>query len=131
MSSEGARIVSYRDLVAWQEAMRLAEAVYAVSAELPADERFGLMAQLRRAAISIPSNLAEGHARESIKDFARYISIARGSLAEVETQLHLAERLNMIYPEQVQPVFAHCDELGRILRGLRKSLDAKLAAAFR
>jgi len=131
MSGEGARIVSYRDLVAWQEAMRLAESVYAVVAELPADERFGLSAQLRRAVVSVPSNIAEGHARGSTRDFIRFIAIARGSLAEVETQLHLIVRLNMMYPRQVASVLERCDELGRILQGLRKSLEDKRAAARR
>jgi four helix bundle protein len=109
--------------------MKLTEKVYALTEELPRDERFGLIAQLRRAAVSIPSNVAEGHARGSTRDFARFIAIARGSLAELETQLHLVHRLNMVYAVQVEPVLAHCDELGRILRGLRKSLDDKLAAA--
>jgi four helix bundle protein len=128
MSSEGATIKSYRDLLAWQKAMGLVELVYAVTRGLPPEERFGLTSQLRRAAVSIPSNIAEGHAREGTKEFARYIAIARGSLAELETQIELLSRLNMAQPVHLIPIFACCDELGRILRGLRKSLDNKLAA---
>jgi len=107
--------------------MGLAERIYALSATLPGDERFGLVQQLRRSAISIPSNIAEGHARGATKDFGRFISISRGSLAEVETQLEMCLRLGMLGKESVADVLASCDELGRILTGLRKSLDSKLA----
>lgn len=127
MSSEGARIRSYRDLIAWKIAMDLSERVYALSAMLPVDERFGLVQQLRRSAVSVASNIAEGHARGSTRDFGRFISISRGSLAEVETQLEMCSRLDMLAEESVSDVLALCDELGRILTGLRKSLDSKLA----
>jgi len=127
VSGEGAPVRSYRDLIAWKTAMGLAERIYALSATLPGDERFGLVQQLRRSAISIPSNIAEGHARGATKDFGRFISISRGSLAEVETQLEMCLRLGMLGKESVADVLASCDELGRILTGLRKSLDSKLA----
>ncbi len=130
-SRESARVRFYRDLLAWQKAMVLVESVYALVGHLPADERFGLASQLRRAAISIPSNIAEGHAREATKEFARYVAISRGSLAEVETQLELAVRLKMLSSEATTQILADCDELGRILRGLRKSLDLKLAPPHR
>jgi four helix bundle protein len=81
--------------------------------------------------MSMPSNIAEGHARYSTKDFARFISIARGSLAELETQLELLFRLNIVDAEPFALAMASYDELGRILRGIRKSPDAKLAATFR
>ncbi|MGA0585557.1 four helix bundle protein [Dyella sp. KRB-257] len=128
MSNEGAVVRSYRDLVAWQESMRLVELVYALLSTLPVDERYGLASQLKRCSVSIPSNIAEGHARESTREFARFISIARGSLAEVETQLELISRLGMSSAIALEPAVACCDEVGRILRGLRKSLDNKLAA---
>lgn len=131
MSSEGAVVRSYRDLLAWQKAMILVEQVYKVTGCLPTDERYGLTSQLRRAAVSVPSNIAEGHGRETTKEFTRFISIARGSLAELETQLEIALRLNMINSEGSQPIIHLCDELGRILRGLRKSLDSKLTAVHR
>ncbi len=128
-SSEGAKVKSYRDLVAWQKAMTLVELVYSITAKLPPEECYGLTSQLRQAAVSIPSNLAEGHARETTKEFTRYIAIARGSLAELETQVELLSRLNMISTEQLRAALDSCDEVGRILRGLRKSLDNKLAAS--
>ena len=107
--------------------MELAQHVYALANALPADERFGLAQQLKRAAVSVPSNIAEGHARGATRDFCRFLSIARGSVAEVETQMELAVRIGLLEPVHVGPVVEKCDKLGRILRGLRKSLDNKLA----
>ncbi|MGH8183094.1 MAG: four helix bundle protein [Rhodanobacteraceae bacterium] len=127
MSSEGAPIRSYRDLLAWQKSAALVEGIHKVTAGLPAEERYGLMSQLRRAAVSIPSNIAEGHGRETTREFTRFISIARGSLAELETQLEIVSRLGMLPSEPLLSLIDACDELGRILRGLRKSLDSKLA----
>lgn len=131
MSRKDAAIKSYRDLLAWQKAVALVEAVYKVTGALPADERYGLVSQLRRAAVSIPSNIAEGHGRETTKEFTRFISIARGSLAELETQLEVVARLGMLSSDALRPIVEACDELGRILRGLRKSLDNKLEARGR
>jgi four helix bundle protein len=131
MGSGGALINSYRDLDAWREAMSLAEIIYTVAAKLPAEERFALAQQLRRAATSVPSNIAEGHARGATRDFARFLAIARGSVAELETQLELAVRVNLLDARDVEQAVQHCDKLGRILRGLRKSLDNKLAARQR
>jgi len=116
----------YRDLVAWQKAMDLVAKIYVATAVLPQDERFGLTSQLRRAAVSIPSALAEGHARSSTREFVRYISIAMGSLAELETQLLICTKLDLMAEEAVQSLLNHCDEQSRILHGLRKSLVSKL-----
>ena len=127
--SGGAPIRSYRDLDAWREAMDLAQCIYEISSALPADERFGLAQQLKRAAVSIPSNIAEGHARGATRDFSRFLSIARGSVAEVETQIELAVRIGLLDFARTEPAVQRCDKLGRILRGLRKSLDGKLAKA--
>jgi four helix bundle protein len=118
----------YRDLVAWQRAMELVAKIYLVTALLPQDERFGLTSQLRRAAVSIPSALAEGHARSSTKEFVRYISIAMGSLAELETQLLICAKLELMSEEPVHSLLSLCDEQRRILHGLRKSLTSKLPA---
>jgi four helix bundle protein len=85
---------SYRDLIVWQKGITLVKRVYEVTREFPADEKFGLVAQLRRAAVSIPSNIAEGQARHTTGEFIRGISNAEGSLAEVETQLIIAVELN-------------------------------------
>jgi four helix bundle protein len=120
-------IESYRDLVAWQKAMDLVERMYSITARFPDTERFGLVSQLRRAVVSIPSVLAEGHARGSTREFSRYVSVARGSLAEVETQLVIAQRLGFVDPDESSALLAQCDEQGRVLRGLKKSLDNKIS----
>ena len=116
----------YRDLVAWQRAMELVAKIYLATALLPQDERFGLTSQLRRAAVSVPSALAEGHARASTKEFVRYISIAMGSLAELETQLLICAKLELMAEDASRPLLSLCDEQSRILHGLRKSLASKL-----
>ena len=92
----------YRDLKVWQAGLKLAEAVHAVTTDFPKAEVFGLISQLRRAAVSIPSNIAEGHARDSTKEFLRFISIAMGSLAELETQLTLACRLGFLERKKLE-----------------------------
>ena len=116
----------YRDLVAWQKAMELVAKIYLATTSLPQDERFGLMSQLRRAAVSIPSALAEGHARSSTREFVRYISIAMGSLAELETQPLICTKLELLAEDVVHSLLSLCDEQSRILHGLRKSLASKL-----
>ena len=120
-------VESYRDLIAWQKAMELVESVYKLTSRLPEAERFGLVSQLRRAAVSIPSSLAEGHSRASTREFARFLSMARGSLAEVETQSIIAERLGYASPGAVKAILEQCDEQGRLLPGLKKALDQKIA----
>jgi four helix bundle protein len=122
-----AEVRSYRDLKVWQLGISVTEAVYTATADFPDAERFGLIAQIRRSAVSIPSNIAEGHARASTRDFLRFLSIARGSLAELETQLIIANRLGYL-PERLQDDFlAQTDELSRMLRGLQNTLQTKLA----
>jgi four helix bundle protein len=111
-------IRNYRDLIAWQRAMDLVEAVYCLTQRFPKEEIYGLTAQIRRAVVSIPSNIAEGEGRESRNDFLRFLSIAHGSLREVETQLHIAVRLRYVRDEDVVETQLLCDETGRILRGL-------------
>ena len=120
-------IRSYEDLDVWKEAMNVVEAMHAASSTFPADGRFGLTSQLRRAAVSIPSNIAEGHARASTRDFLRFLSMAMGSLAEVRTQLLIAERLWFIASVAVEPMLSQIDTVGRLLRGLMKSLNIKLS----
>ena len=88
--------LDYRELEVWQMSMELCEHVYGLVRQFPSDERYALGDQLRRAAVSIPSNIAEGNGRDSKSDYARFLSIARGSLFEVQTQLELAERLNYV-----------------------------------
>ena len=115
---------NYRELVVWQKAMALAEAAYAVANGLPDMERFGLSAQLRRAAVSVPSNIAEGHERRSRPEYRRFIAIACGSLAELETQVELIARLYCIEESAAGRVAALADETGRLLRSIERSLRA-------
>jgi len=103
--------------------MELAEAVYAATSKMPPDERFGLTSQLRRAAVSVPSNIAEGHARRSRQDYLRFLRMARGSVAEVSTQLELAFRLRLISPDQQLSDLV--GEVARILQALIRALEAK------
>ncbi len=107
---------THHDLDVWRDGVALVKAVYALTQGFPADERFGLTAQLRRAAVSVPSNIAEGAARASRKDFARFVSMARGSLAEAETQLLIAVELGFCarsgLPEEViNRLFARLNKL--------------------
>jgi four helix bundle protein len=114
---------SYRDLVAWQKAMTLVEAVYRETASWPGDERFGLTAQVRRAVVSVPANIAEGSGRSGSSELRRFLSIAHGSLCEVQTQLEIAERLGFMEQGKAQNLLEHGAEVSRILRGLIRSLE--------
>lgn len=109
---------SYRDLIAWQKAMVLVRDIYCATQAFPREERYGLMSQLRRAAVSVPSNVAEGQARYSRREFHHFLNTARGSLAEVETQIMLAGDLGFILPPEVNALLVKTSELGRILNGL-------------
>ncbi len=111
-------MTNYRELLVWQKAMDAAEQVYRLVKLLPREEQFELSSQLRRAAVSIPSNIAEGQARNSTKEFVNFLSIARGSTAELETQLMLCVRLNYLQQTQIDPVFNLCDEISRMLTSL-------------
>lgn len=115
----------HEGLAAWQKAMPLVEHVYACSARYPDEERYGLTAQLRRAAVSIPSNIAEGAARRSTPEFLRFLSIARGSLAELDTQLQIAIRLG--YHPPPEALHACIDDVFALLTGLIHSLSARKA----
>jgi four helix bundle protein len=119
-------INSYRDLKVWQFSMDLVEQIYCLTENFPKHEVYQLSSQMQRAAVSIPSNIAEGHARESTKEFLRYLSIALGSLAELETQVILAQRRAYIDKEKLLLTLSKTDETGRMLRGLQKSLKIKL-----
>lgn len=114
----------YRNLVAWQKAMNLVRQTYAVSASWPAAEMYGLTSQIRRAAVSVPSNIAEGHGRVSAREFCRHLSIAYGSLMELETQLLIARDLGYCSKELSEAVYELAQEEGRIINGLMHSLKA-------
>lgn len=112
----------YRDLVVWQKAMDLVVQIYRLSQAFPATEKFALASQIQRAAVSIPSNIAEGHARKSTGAFLNHLSIAAGSLVELETQIMLAARLGFCNEETSQSLLANADEIGHMLTGLKTSL---------
>ena len=117
---------SYRDLLVWQRGIDLAETSYLLCRRFPPDERFGLIAQIRRASASIPANVAEGHGREHLGDYLRFLSIANGSLMELETHIVLAERLRYVAPQDTTEVFEKSAELGRMLAGLTAALKERL-----
>jgi four helix bundle protein len=106
---------SYRELEVWQKAMDLTELVYAITKQYPSDERFGLTSQSRKAAVSVPSNIAEGYGRTHRGDYLKFLSNARGSLCELETQLILAVRLKFVTREEVVPAWNLCQQIGRML----------------
>lgn len=114
----------YRDLIAWQRAMDFVEDVYTATKEFPKEELYGLTSQLRRAVVSIPSNIAEGQGRNSSKEFAQFLAIAYGSLREAETQILIAGRLRYLDTQRVTSLMNLAGEVGRLLNGLAKSLSA-------
>ena len=116
---------SYQDLVAWQKAMELVTAVYSATKNWPREEAFCLTAQIRRAAISIPSNVAEGQGRRSSSEFRQHLGIAYGSLMELETQLLIARNLEYLAPHQTDELLTAAGEVGRLLNGLRRSLPER------
>jgi len=116
---------SYKELVAWQRAMDLVTATYRSTASFPKDEQFGLTSQLRRAAVSIPSNIAEGQGRSTTGEFQHFLGIARGSLYEIETQIHIADRLSLLQPDQMDEIKANWKEVIRMLNSLMRALPRK------
>jgi len=121
-------IRSYRDLLIWQKGIALAKQIYAVTRTFPGDERFGLTAQMRRAVVSVPSNIAEGQARHGRREFVQFLSHAEGSLAELDTQLTLAVELGYCRPSDVDGSAATVAELQKMMASLRGKLTARLAA---
>jgi len=117
--------MDYRELVVWQKAMDLVTEIYNITTTFPNEERFGLSSQARRAAVSIPSNIAEGHGRKTTGAYLNHISIAYGSLMELETQVQIAERLKFLPAEKVSAILEKISEIARMLNGLKKSLSAK------
>lgn len=113
---------NYSELVAWQKSMDLVERVYAATKQFPKEELYGLTSQIRRAAVSIPSNIAEGQGRKSTNEFLHHLSIAYGSLREVETQILIAGRLHYLAQEEINHLLELSAEVGRIINGLSKSL---------
>ena len=122
-------IKSYRDLEVWRLGMELAEQVYRLTRLLPKEEQYRMTSQLIRAATSVPANIAEGHMRSTRKDYSNFVSIARGSLAETETFLELAQRLGLAPKEQVEPILKLADGLGKRLTRLKQKLANSSADA--
>jgi len=118
-------IKSYRDLRVWQYAMDLAEICYRITRQFPRDEMFGLTSQIRRAAVSVPANIAEGHGREQTASFIQYLRISQGSLKELETHLLLAERVGILPAADRDPALRQCESLGKMLRTLVRALQSK------
>lgn len=114
-------IKSFRELLVWQRSMTLAERVYALSEGFPSSERYGLTAQLRRASVSIPSNIAEGHMLQT-GHYLHHLTVAAGSNAELQTQLELAYRLKLTPQARVMPILMEAEEIGRMLRGLHSAV---------
>jgi four helix bundle protein len=119
---ENPKADGYRDLVVWQKSISLAKLVYALTRTFPLGEKFGLVSQMRRAAVSIPSNVAEGQARHTTGKFIQFISHAEGSVAELDTQLHLAIELGFANVQQVAACAELVGDLRRMLNGLRRKL---------
>ncbi len=116
-------IKSHRDLEVWQDAMRLAETCYQQTANFPARETYGLASQIRRAAVSIPSNIAEGHARRSLPAYLNHLSIALGSQAELETQIELSGRLKLCPESSAADILIKAGQIGRMLHALIQALE--------
>ena len=118
-------ITNYRDLLVWQKAMDLVESSYRMTRSFPKEESFGLAAQLRRAAVSVPANIAEGQGRHTTKEFLRFLSIASGSLKELETHMLIAERLCYVSHTVASEGISAAAEVGRLTNGSIRSLRKK------
>jgi four helix bundle protein len=119
--------VSYRDLKVWQKAMDLTVSCYEATQAFPADERFGLTAQIRRSAVSVASNIAEGYGRDSNGSFVQFLRVSQGSLKELETQVIVSERIGVMNSPSAQSLLSAADEIGRMLRGLINSVNNRSA----
>lgn len=115
-------VINYRDLLVWQKAMDVVVESYRLAKLLPKSEAYGLASQMQRAAVSIPANIAEGQGRKHLGDYLYHLSVANGSLAELETHLILASRLSLLSGRSIEPLLVLTDGVGKMLTGLRTSL---------
>ena len=129
MMNSGTKAKHYKELLVWQKGMSLAKGVYGLTARFPNDERFGLVSQMRRAAISMPSNIAEGQARQGTREFLQFLSHASGSLAELETQLLLSVDMKYCAENDVESIAGLISELQKMIASLRRSLESSLATS--
>ena len=120
---------SYRDLVVWQQGIELVHGIYDVTSHFPDAEKFGLSSQMRRAAVSVACNVAEGQGRNTSGEFIQFLGHSRGSLQEVETQLLVAERRKFLSPQATAALMAQCDRVRKLLNGLMNSLREGPSAA--
>lgn len=125
MTSEEPKPRGYKDLIVWQKAMQLVKGIYLLTRDFPSDERFGLISQMRRAAGSVASNIAEGQARHSTGEFIQFVSHAEGSVAELETQLLIAVELDFCNQEAAASIFSLLLELRKMLNALRRKLQGR------
>ena len=116
---------NYKELGVWQKSIDLVEQVYQVTSAFPLEEKYGLSSQSQRAATSIPANIAEGWARGTTKEYIQFLKVARGSLMELETHLIVANRLKFLPEQKVQSLVGAIAEIGRMLNGLKKSLNTR------
>ena len=121
MTNENGKISSYKDLIVWQKAMQLAEDVYRITRELPVNERFGLVSQMTRSAVSVPSNIAEGTGRGTRKEYAKFLKISRGSLFELETQINL---IGKIYSVNISKPISDLTEISKMLCAIINKLES-------
>ncbi len=122
-------VVSYRDLIAWQKSISLVTDLYRLTRCFPKDEIYGLTSQIRRAAVSIPANIAEGQGRLSTGEFRQFLGHARGSLFELESHTLIAQNLGYLPEQEANKIVARVHELGRVVNGLLKSLDRPKVAS--
>ena len=118
------KVKSYKDLIVWQKAMDMTELLYCIAKKLPKEETYALSDQMRRAAISIPSNIAEGFGRNSKKEYLQFLYIANGSICELETQLTLCVRINYLEENEIQPIISLLSEIGKIIMTITKKLSS-------
>ena len=119
------KVRSYRDLHVWQKAIQLAKQCYLCTRPFPKEEMFGLTSQIRRAAVSVPANIAEGYGREGRREYVKFLRIAQGSLKELETHWILSQEVGIAKPANVQMLLQESDTLGRMLRSLIRKLQQK------
>lgn len=129
--STGQSVASYRDLLVWQKSMDLVVKSYELAKRLPSNETYGLATQIQRSAVSVPANIAEGYGRHHLGDYLHHVSVANGSLKELETHLLIGQKLSYFREDQIKPALQLSSETGRMLRALALALRKKYSAPKR
>jgi four helix bundle protein len=120
------KISSYKDLIVWQKSITLVTDVYVLTKSFASEEKYGIVSQMNRAAVSVPCNIAEGSGRESSKSYLQFLKVSKGSLMEVETLMVIAKKLNFITEKEYKIISDNVEELAKILQGLIKSIKQKI-----